>query len=159
MMTSERPRRSAATSAFELACDFLTAQLVEGPKARNAVAVAARAARISWRTVERAKKKLAVNVRRVGFGRGGHWEWSLPQSSPPPIDRQGERTDDVPAADGSAGPQSPPPERFRLANDVRYPYRGVRVLLRAGRVIHRLHYDLDAIRKAGGILEPYEIEE
>ncbi|HEY7117512.1 MAG TPA: AAA family ATPase [Tepidisphaeraceae bacterium] len=37
---------------------------------------------IAWRTVERAKTQAGIFTGRVGFGRGGHWVWSLAPIAP-----------------------------------------------------------------------------
>jgi hypothetical protein len=51
---------------------------------------------IAWRTLERVKTRAGIFSGRVGFGRGGHWVWSLAPIGPadpndrqltPPIDR------------------------------------------------------------------------
>jgi hypothetical protein len=69
-----RPRNSAV--------DFLAEALSEGPVPVSELREQARAAGLSWRTVERAKAELNARAQRQGFGRGGVWVWELP------IDRQ-----------------------------------------------------------------------
>lgn len=44
---------------------------------------------VSWRTLERIKDAAGVHCGRVGFGRSGHWVWSLA-----PIDRHIDRQED-----------------------------------------------------------------
>jgi hypothetical protein len=64
---------------------FLTEELADGSRATEELKAAAKSAGHSWRTVERAKRKLGVKATRVGGkgGRGksgggkGHWEWAL----------------------------------------------------------------------------------
>jgi putative DNA primase/helicase len=58
-----------------------------------------------WST-HRARKKLKVLTRRVGFGKGGKWMWSLPDTDPgpsqPPIDDAEASIDDIDSASVSA---------------------------------------------------------
>ena len=68
-------------SALEEAKDFLLAELALGPVPVADLRRAADANGISWRTVERAKKLLGVEARRISSTsspRGsGRWEWFL----------------------------------------------------------------------------------
>jgi hypothetical protein len=71
----------ASASALDTACAFLRAALASGPRLANEVLDAARAARISEATLNRARKQLNVQTRRDGFG--GPWVWALPPSGEP----------------------------------------------------------------------------
>jgi hypothetical protein len=66
---------------LEEAKDYLLGELVGGPVPVNDLRRGAEANGISWRTVERAKKLLGVEARRIssaGTPRGsGRWEWFL----------------------------------------------------------------------------------
>jgi putative DNA primase/helicase len=68
-------------SALDQAKEFLFGELVLGPVSVTDLKRGAEANGISWRTVERAKKLLAVEARRVSSSsspRGaGRWEWFL----------------------------------------------------------------------------------
>jgi hypothetical protein len=79
--------RSDDSSALSDAEDFLVAQLAGGPRPTNDVKQAARLARISWRTVERAKSRVRVVSRKSGFG--GGWELALEQCQDEDEDRLG----------------------------------------------------------------------
>ena len=73
---SERPARTEAE-------DFLRDILRDGPRPARDVESEAKEAGISWRTVNRAKKKLGVVAERRaesgdGLGHTGRWYWSLP---------------------------------------------------------------------------------
>jgi hypothetical protein len=73
-----RPDRAEAAhqrGAVAAAGAFLRAELAAGPKPGNALKAAAAAAGVSWRSVERAKDQIGVEVRKSGFG--GGWEWAL----------------------------------------------------------------------------------
>ncbi len=79
---NDSPKRKEAET-------FLQDILKEGPLARKHVKRLAGEAGISWRTIERAKKKLRIIAKRNGFGKDAFYEWSLPQNIPPSsIDRQ-----------------------------------------------------------------------
>jgi putative DNA primase/helicase len=68
-------------SAFEEAKDYLNGELAGGPVPVADLRRGAEANGLSWRTVERAKKLLGVEARRIssaGSPRGaGRWEWFL----------------------------------------------------------------------------------
>ncbi len=57
---------------------FLREVLSDGPLSAKEVRRQGNEAGISWRTIERAKKKLHVTARRTGFGKDAFYEWSLP---------------------------------------------------------------------------------
>jgi hypothetical protein len=73
--------------------EFLRDALAEGERPAEDVLSEAQGARIARSTLHRARERLGVRVRREGFGPGGRWLWSLPESqkphraSPEPIDR------------------------------------------------------------------------
>jgi hypothetical protein len=73
-------------SALEDAREFLLGELIGGPVPVSALRRGAEANAISWRTVERAKKLLGVEARRIsgaGAPRGaGRWEWFLEINDP-----------------------------------------------------------------------------
>ena len=56
---------SAPTTLFDRACDFLTGFLADGPRTSREVWVAAREENLSERTIERAKRELAIRSMRV----------------------------------------------------------------------------------------------
>jgi hypothetical protein len=69
--------------------DFLSAALLEGPVPVEELREDAKAAGISWRTVERAKADMRVRAMREG-GRHGHLVWALPgQDRQPQEDSDG----------------------------------------------------------------------
>ena len=75
-------------SKIEEAEAFLVEQLADAPCPAKEVQAAIRERGLAWRTVERAKERLGVTVRRVGEeGRrgGGRFEWALPADD---LDRQ-----------------------------------------------------------------------
>jgi hypothetical protein len=79
---SEQPARTEAA-------DFLRDVLKNGPRPAKDVEGEAKEAGISWRTVNRAKKKLGVVAERRaesgdGLGRTGRWYWSLPADTNSP---------------------------------------------------------------------------
>jgi putative DNA primase/helicase len=57
---------------------FLNELLRGGSVESSKVKALAEAANIKWRTVERAKTALKVEVVKVGFGADGRWRWKLP---------------------------------------------------------------------------------
>jgi hypothetical protein len=86
--------------------EFLQAQVEDGPRLVNDVKEAAKAAGISWTTIERCKEAAGVESRRRAFG--GPW-WLYPvTASAPDIGRQSDSIDrhDGLCADGSVEPDS-----------------------------------------------------
>ncbi|MHA6879681.1 AAA family ATPase [Ralstonia pseudosolanacearum] len=69
------------------AADFLRSLLGEGPVSVRFIKANATGAGHAWRTIERAKRELGVEVRKEGM-KGG-WVWALPAE-----DRQGRHEDD-----------------------------------------------------------------
>jgi putative DNA primase/helicase len=65
------------SSAVDEACEFLSDLLIDGKVASKECFAAAKAEKISYRTLQRAKEKLNVNARK--WGMKGVWEWSLPE--------------------------------------------------------------------------------
>ena len=63
--------------------EWLASLLARGPMDVREIERTAKAECHSWRTVERAKKLLDVKSDRVGYGKGGRFDWRLPA-----IDRQ-----------------------------------------------------------------------
>jgi hypothetical protein len=81
------PAGSDERGALVEAREWLAAELAGGGRPANEVLAAARAAGIAERTLRRARADLRVIARRAGFGRGGRWEWALPDAAdiaPPP---------------------------------------------------------------------------
>lgn len=78
-----RPRRGRGRSAVEIAEDFVRELLTSGPRLATEVRAAAKDAKISERTLERAQASLGVVHLRVDDGKkrqgGGRWTWQLPQ--------------------------------------------------------------------------------
>ncbi len=74
--------------AAETAEGFLSEMLAGGPVPVERIKRLADAAGISWRTMERAKTRLGVVLRRDAPT--GPWAWSLPQTATPPPHRQEE---------------------------------------------------------------------
>ena len=68
----------AAVRPRQVAEEWLTEFLSEGPRRASDVYAAAEEAGIAERTLKRAKTALAVDSERIGFGPDGHWWWSLP---------------------------------------------------------------------------------
>jgi hypothetical protein len=58
---------------------FLVALLGEGPLAVQQLLKQAKAAGFAQHTIERAKKELGLVADKVGFGKGAHWSWRLPE--------------------------------------------------------------------------------
>jgi hypothetical protein len=60
--------------------DWLRDLLADGPKLVRDIQAAARAARLVWRTIERAKTRLGVRASLLGYGSAGRWQWRLPEA-------------------------------------------------------------------------------
>lgn len=58
------------------ASDFLIGQLSEGPVPVKMLQQEARGAGLAWRTIERAKRALGIEARKIGMGSG--WFWAMP---------------------------------------------------------------------------------
>lgn len=78
-MPSSDGERSEASDARSWLADALAG----GSVAARDLKLLAKEDGIAWRTVERVKESAGVHCGRIGFGRGGHWVWSLA-----PIHRQ-----------------------------------------------------------------------
>jgi hypothetical protein len=72
-----QPESGEESKAVSAAKDFLLEILAGGPLDARKAKTEARAAGISERTLIRAKDTLGVKARKVGFGTGQHWEWTL----------------------------------------------------------------------------------
>ena len=72
----EVPSGEARTERDE-AMDFLRSELADGPRAVKEIRKAADGAGVSFRTLERAKKALAVKPHKDGLH--GGWSWALPE--------------------------------------------------------------------------------
>lgn len=68
---------SHSESKSEMAVGWLQRLLADGPVAVTAIKQNAKAAGLSWRTVERAKEVVRVEAVRQGFGGNGEWVWNL----------------------------------------------------------------------------------
>jgi hypothetical protein len=66
--------------AVAAAAEFLRAELAAGRRPTHELLKAARAQNISQRALERAKGRLNIGVRKVGFGEDSRWYWSLAES-------------------------------------------------------------------------------
>ncbi|MGB0092915.1 MAG: AAA family ATPase, partial [Solirubrobacteraceae bacterium] len=67
------------SSALDEAVEFLVAELADGPRPSVEVKEAAAQARISEKTLHRAKNKLEIRVSKAGYQ--GAWSWSLNDAS------------------------------------------------------------------------------
>ncbi len=38
--------------------------------------------KLSWATIRRASVEIQVKKERKGYGKGGHWQWDLPDGHP-----------------------------------------------------------------------------
>lgn len=63
--------------ARSLVAEWLQELLANGPVASDEVKNAANEAGHSWSTVRRAKDRIGIRVRRIGFGPDGKWSWEL----------------------------------------------------------------------------------
>jgi len=60
---------------------WLREVLQTGPTHSKALQAMANEAGLSWRTIERAKARLKIEVDRIGFGKAGRWYWRLPETA------------------------------------------------------------------------------
>ena len=74
-----RPPEIRSSSGFPVV-DLLQSLLAAGPRNSEDVRREVELAGISWRSTGWARKRLGIQARRVGFGRGGRWVLSLPPS-------------------------------------------------------------------------------
>lgn len=79
--TSEAQGRAASPGKIETAKAFLLRALEAGPLGSQQLQLEARAARISQRTLFRAKALLNIKATRSGFGRGGIWTWEFSKTA------------------------------------------------------------------------------
>jgi Bifunctional DNA primase/polymerase, N-terminal/AAA domain/Primase C terminal 1 (PriCT-1) len=73
-----QPQDAVDSSALREARNFLTELLKDGPQDARAVFREAGDAKISARTLRRAKAELGIVSKKEGIGEGQHWEWELP---------------------------------------------------------------------------------
>ena len=71
------PDETESRGAVEEAVEFLKSFLADGPVAATEVRRNAKSAGLSKRTIDRAKKLVAVRARRDGFGKGSTWLWEI----------------------------------------------------------------------------------
>lgn len=71
------PDDSQSRGAVDEASEFLKSFLEDGPVAATEVRRKAKAAGLSERTIDRAKRVVGIRARRDGFGRGSTWMWEL----------------------------------------------------------------------------------
>lgn len=69
---------------MSVAADWLVFRLLHGPVSAKTLENECGQIGVSWRTVNRALKEMkpAIVKKRVGFGKGSHFEWSLPDDHP-----------------------------------------------------------------------------
>lgn len=74
---------AASDTPKDEATDWLADVLAAGPVAVKELKTEAKAAGLSWRTVENAKAELGAKASRVSAGNdgGGFWQWSLPNTA------------------------------------------------------------------------------
>lgn len=81
--------KDKAGGALEEAMDWLRDALVDGPRPAADIKAMAASEGIKARTLDRAKKELAVIASREGYSEKGRWVWHMPHSAPAkPIERQ-----------------------------------------------------------------------
>ena len=115
------------TKPRSAAKDFLRERLRDCPQPANEIRAAAGDAGIHFRTLERAKKELYVNSRKID----GAWHWQLPSSSTKaagdPVDTQGrqDRHSPVTGFDGGVEDTLEPTERMRTQDRQGSPSRHI----------------------------------
>ena len=77
--TDEAAAGKKGSSAQSEAEEFLRALLAQGPVLVKDVEAEGEEARISWRTIIRAKAKLGISSQKAGMG--GGWIWALPEEA------------------------------------------------------------------------------
>jgi hypothetical protein len=102
-------------NALDEACTWLEAELASGPRPAKDMTREAQRAGHQPRTLARARRKLGVKTTRVGFGRGGSWEWSLPKDASPNTSRLGTQCDDWHSMEDFADLQ--PPARAEITKE------------------------------------------
>jgi AAA domain len=68
--------------ALAEACRVLKEILADGPLAAGNVTRQAKTAGVAERTLQRARQALGVTTRRLGFGQGAYYVWSMPAHAP-----------------------------------------------------------------------------
>jgi len=76
------PPDSEQQSETDEAADWLRHELEEGPRPAKEVGRLARQAGLGEKAVRRARERIGVKPRRIGFGSGGEWVWALPIDAP-----------------------------------------------------------------------------
>jgi hypothetical protein len=76
-----QPEGAEESNALTDARNFLTEFLKDGPRQADAVFREARRAKVSERTLYRAKAALGILSQKEGIGEGQHWVWSLPNTA------------------------------------------------------------------------------
>lgn len=79
-----QPQDAEESNALGDARNFLTELLKDGPQDAREVFSEAREARVSRRTLQRAKADLGIVSKKEGIGPGQHWEWALPNIAKQP---------------------------------------------------------------------------
>ena len=72
-------KEASVAQPIEDAEQFLRTELNEGGRCVKDLKAASEDAVLSWRTVRRAQKKLAIKPHKDGFDSG--WKWALPSSA------------------------------------------------------------------------------
>jgi hypothetical protein len=73
-------RKQRAAPQSDEAYVWLVQTLAKGPVPNVEIQLRAQVDGVAWRTVERAKDRLGIKSRRLGFGDAGQWVWELPQA-------------------------------------------------------------------------------
>lgn len=121
-----QPERPEDSNALSDARNFLADSLKGGPKDADAVFREARRARVSERTLYRAKGALGILSQKVGIGEGQHWEWALPKSAeePPKTANMENRATFDQAAETKPIASSPSPKIAKPENSVTFEAEG-----------------------------------
>jgi hypothetical protein len=80
-----QPEGAEESNLLTDARNFLTEFLKDGPRDADAVFREARQAKVSERTLYRAKAVLGILSKKEGIGKGQHWEWGLPNIAKDPF--------------------------------------------------------------------------
>jgi hypothetical protein len=76
------PKDDEDKAAVDDAVDVLRAILENGPMPAKDVQEEARRARVTGRTLDRAKSVLGVKSKKLSFAGNGAWQWFLPGHCP-----------------------------------------------------------------------------
>jgi putative DNA primase/helicase len=88
LITKPSPEEKSVVDEAE---EFLSGYLNRGPAKHTDVVRAARAHGVTQMTLRRAKQRLNVQTRKVGFGLNSYTEWSLSSETPKWIKKSGEQ--------------------------------------------------------------------